>query len=160
MRPVLTILFAFLFSTAICQAIRAQQRPNVDTLSLFGIRTAVAGSSSLTGCDTIFWNEGLGIGMLSKKIDLFRHKGDLRIAIKNSAVDQVTFAIGAKNKEDATAIYSDVCSQIQQSYGNPDAIVTTDPPEIRWEGIEQFFAVRMAIEHNAVNVVLSKFEHN
>ena len=140
----------------------AQSRPNVDTLSISGLKTAAPTSTlkSLSPFDTLFWNDGLGVGMLSKKGELFGHKGEYRVAIQNSAIEQVSFAIGAKNSDDATKIYNDVTGQLHNRYGDADATVTTDPPEIRWEGMAQFFAVRMAPEHNAVNIVLSKFEHH
>jgi hypothetical protein len=139
----------------------AQSRPNVDTLSILGVRAAASSTPvTLSSFDTMFWNATLGVGMLQKKGTLYGHSGEFRVGVGNSTVTQVSFSIGAKNKDDAAKIYTDVIGQLHNQYGDPDANVTTDPPEIRWEGMEQFFAVRMAAQHDAVNIVISKFEQH
>jgi hypothetical protein len=155
--PAFLFLIVFFASTSLF----AQSRPNVDTLSITGIRTSASTASlTLSSFDTMFWNAALGVGMLQKKGMLYGHSGEFRVGVGNSAVTQVSFSIGAKNKDDAAKIYNDVIGQLHNQYGDPDANVTSDPPEIRWEGMDQFFAVRMAAEHNAINIVLSKFEHH
>ncbi len=136
------------------------QRPNVDTLSINGIMPTVPSNSLpiLSKFDTMFWNPSLGVGMLRKDDRVYNHKGEYRIGIQNANIDQVTFAIGAKNAEDAVKIFNDVAAQLTSNFGEPDNRVTVGDLEIRWEGVKQFFALRMAPSHNAVNIVLSKFD--
>lgn len=136
------------------------QRPNVDTLSINGITTTMPSNSVpvLSKFDTMFWNPTLGVGMLRKDDRYYNHKGEYRVGVQNANIEQVTFAIGAKNKEEAIKIFNDVAAQLKSNFGEPDNSVTVGDLEIRWEGVKQFFALRMAPSNNAVNIVLSKFD--
>lgn len=151
--------FAFIVSTilSLTVALHAQERPNVDTLSLGGMKTHQPSGliHRLSAFDTIFWNADAGAGMLRMSDENFGHKGEYRVAIQDKTIQQVTFAIGAHSKEEAKRFYDDIFSQLTGRYGQPDVSSAT---EFRWEGMEQFFAVRFSDEGNAVNIVLSKFE--
>jgi len=111
----------------------------------------------LSTFDTIFWNADANAGMLRRAEEAFAHKGEYRVAIQDSRIEQVTFAIGAHTSEEAQKIYKQVYDMLTGVYGAPDG---TFAAEFRWEGIEQFFAVRISDDNKGVNVVLSKFERH
>ena len=146
-------IFAFILVCVFGQAYA--QRPNVDTLSIFGIKPSLQSSSvsSLSIFDTIFWN--YGTGMLQTKGMMHNHQGEFRVAIQDSKIQQVSFVTLSRSTVDNEKSFNDICSAIQNNYGPPDVKNTN---EIRWEGAFQFFAVRKATENNAVNIVLSQFD--
>ncbi|HYM21539.1 MAG TPA: hypothetical protein VEW28_11130 [Candidatus Kapabacteria bacterium] len=152
MKYVLSVVLCFLSQRAF-----AQNRPNVDTLSLGGIRPSVPSVSvpSLSTFDTILWNDGQGIGMLRSKGSMFGHQGEFRVAIQNNKVEQVSFAAASHNRSENDKLFSDICSSVKNNYGTPDIASAS---EIRWEGVEQFFAIRTSSENDAVTVVLSRFD--
>jgi hypothetical protein len=143
--------------TGFISVVRGQSRPNVDTMSLGGMKTHQPSNliNQLQSYDTIFWNADAGAGMLRSASSLFGHKGEYRVAIQEKMIQQVTFAIGAHSKTEAKKFYDEVYSQLTGWYGQPDGSSAT---EFRWEGMEQFYAVRLSEEGNDVNIVLSKFE--
>lgn len=154
---IMRIAIVFVVLSIISTSSFAQRRPNVDTLTLGGIKTNMPAGhyAQLSNFDTIFWNPDMKAGMLRKADDAFGHKGEYRVAIQDGRIEQVSFAIGAHNKEEATKYYNGVYKMLTDIYGKPDG---TYPAEFRWEGVEQFYAIRMSDDEKGVNVVLSKFE--
>ncbi|MBS1903343.1 MAG: hypothetical protein JSS75_06550 [Bacteroidetes bacterium] len=150
------VLVLTLVSTLTC-TLAAQQRPNVDTLTLGGVKTSIPLNSApqLAHFDTIFWSADMGAGMLRHPDNAFGHTGEYRVAIQDGKVQQITFAIGAHNKAEAKKFYDEVYARLTAAYGQPDGSSAT---EFRWEGVEQFFATRLSDDGNAVSIVLSKFE--
>src|SRR5512135_2472338 len=135
-------MLRYTISVVICvcivQCANAQSRPNVDTLTLCGMHASQAASSltKLATFDTLFWSSEAG--MLRSVNTLYGHTGEYRVAVQDGKISQVTFAIGAHNKDEAKKFFTEITSSITSRYGEPDVHSVS---EIRWEGIEQFFAV-------------------
>jgi hypothetical protein len=156
LKSILFIVLVFAFGT-----LRAQSRPNIDTVSLYnlvpGLMLSDIGPRVNAPMDTLVWNKDT-TGIIKFVRPYQGIHGEYRLAIQKGKLTQIIFTAPVKDPKETKDMYDRLVSLCKEIYGEPDINYYNVYREVRWDGIKRSIGVKTQDGTTYVSLVLQEYQ--
>jgi hypothetical protein len=152
--PIVIVLFSV--------SLRAQSRPDVDTISLFrlapGMTQQQVEKTVKVPLQTLFMDPNSGTGILKYDGQYEEIKGEVRIALEKNAVSQVIFVATVPDTSHTKSMFNTLKEKLVNKYGDPDIDYYNVFREIRWDGMQRSIGVKAQDGSKFISLVLQQYQ--
>jgi hypothetical protein len=138
--------------------VKAQSRPNIDTVSLFNLQPGISATSiykfTKVPIDTLFWDNNSGTGILKFSAQTLDIKGEVRLSCQNGNINQVLFVVTVTDAVQSKQMFDRLRNIYTNIYGDPDIDYYNVFREVRWDGLKRSIGIKTQDGSSFVTLVL------